>query len=58
MFRPSNLTKAADLVHEGAWGQMAALQGDAIVSVSLSEATASLKTVPAHWYETARAVFG
>jgi ATP-dependent phosphofructokinase / diphosphate-dependent phosphofructokinase len=50
--------KAADLVHEEQWGQMAALQGDAIVSVSLADAVAELKTVPAAWYEVARAFFG
>ena len=50
--------KAADLVHDGRFGQMAALRGDAVVSVPLAEATATLKTVPAHWYETARAFFG
>jgi ATP-dependent phosphofructokinase / diphosphate-dependent phosphofructokinase len=50
--------KAADLVHEEKWGQMAALQGDAIVSVPLAEAVAELKTVPPHWYEVARAFFG
>ena len=50
--------KAADLVHEGHFGQMAALHGDAIVDVPLAEATAALKTVPPHWYETARAFFG
>jgi ATP-dependent phosphofructokinase / diphosphate-dependent phosphofructokinase len=50
--------KAADLVHEGKFGQMAALHGDSIVDVSLAEATAELKTVPPEWYETARAFFG
>ena len=50
--------KAADLAHEGQYGQMAALNGDAIVAVPLSEATAELKTVPPHWYDTARAFFG
>jgi 6-phosphofructokinase 1 len=49
--------KAADLVHEGQWGQMAALRGDDIVAVSLKEATTKLKTVPAEWYETAKATF-
>jgi 6-phosphofructokinase 1 len=49
--------KAADLAHEGQWGQMAALRGDEIVAVSLKEATAQLKTVPAEWYETAKATF-
>jgi ATP-dependent phosphofructokinase / diphosphate-dependent phosphofructokinase len=50
--------KAADLVHEGSFGRMAALQGDRIVDVSLQEATAELKTVPREWYEVARAFFG
>jgi ATP-dependent phosphofructokinase / diphosphate-dependent phosphofructokinase len=50
--------KAADLVHEGRFGRMAALRGDAIVDVSLEEATAELKTVPPEWYEVARAFFG
>jgi 6-phosphofructokinase 1 len=50
--------KAADLVHEGRFGRMAALQGDRIVDVSLEEATAKLKTVPEDWYAVARAFFG
>jgi phosphofructokinase-like protein len=50
--------KAADLVHEEKFGQMAALRGDAIVSVSLAEAVAELKRVPTEWYEVARAFFG
>ena len=50
--------KAADLVDEGRFGRMAALQGDAIVDVSLEEATAELKTVPEDWYEVAQAFFG
>ena len=50
--------KAADLVHEGKFGRMAALHGDAIVDVSLEEATAELKTVPEEWYDVARAFFG
>jgi 6-phosphofructokinase 1 len=50
--------KAADLVHEGRFGQMAALRGDVIVDVSLAEATAELKTVPPEWYDVARAFFG
>jgi phosphofructokinase-like protein len=50
--------KAADLVEEGRFGQMAALHGDSIVSVSLEEATRELKTVPDDWYEVARAFFG
>jgi 6-phosphofructokinase 1 len=50
--------KAADLVLAEAWGQMAALQGDKIVDVSLKEATAELKLVPPNWYEVAKAFFG
>jgi 6-phosphofructokinase 1 len=50
--------KAGDLVHEGRFGRMAALHGDAIVDVSLAEATAELKTVPEDWYDVARAFFG
>jgi 6-phosphofructokinase 1 len=50
--------KAADLVHEGRFGRMAALQGDSIVDVSLDEATAELKTVPVEWYDVAKTFFG
>src|SRR5207253_5149729 len=50
--------KAGDLVAEGRFGRMAALQGDAIVDVSLEEATAQLKTVPPDWFDVARAFFG
>jgi 6-phosphofructokinase 1 len=50
--------KAADLAHEGSFGRMAALQGDAIVDVSLKEATAELKLVPPDWYAVAKAFFG
>jgi len=50
--------KAADLVHEETFGRMAALQGDAIVDVSLAAATAELKFVPPEVYEVARAFFG
>ncbi len=50
--------KAADLVHAGHFGRMAALHGDAVVDISLDEGTAALKTVPPDWYEVARAFFG
>jgi len=50
--------KAADLVEEQKFGRMAALHGDAIVDVSLEEATQALKTVPPEWYDVARAFFG
>ena len=50
--------KAADLVHEGRFGRMAALHGDELVDVSLEEATAELKTVPPSWYDVAQAFSG
>src|SRR3989449_4275895 len=50
--------KAADLVEVRKFGRMAALHGDEIVDVSLSEATAELKTVPAEWWSVAQAFFG
>jgi ATP-dependent phosphofructokinase / diphosphate-dependent phosphofructokinase len=50
--------KAADLVEEGDFGQMAALRGGEVIAVSLEEATAELKTVPDEWYDVARAFFG
>ncbi|MES1246239.1 MAG: ATP-dependent 6-phosphofructokinase [Actinomycetota bacterium] len=50
--------KAAELALGGQFGQMAALRGDDIVAVSLDEATAELKTVPAEWYSVAQAFFG
>src|SRR5213082_831741 len=50
--------KAADLAHEGRFGQMASLQGDRIVDVPLKDATAELKTVPSEWYDVAKAFFG
>ena len=50
--------KAADLVEEREFGQMAALRGDDVVAVPLEEATAELKTVPLEWYDVARTFFG
>ncbi len=50
--------KAADLVDARNFGRMAALQGDAVVDVSLDDATAELKTVPPAWYDVAKAFFG
>jgi len=49
---------AADLVAEGRFGRMVALRGNEIVDIPLEEAVAELKTVPAHWYEVAKAFFG
>jgi 6-phosphofructokinase 1 len=50
--------EAADLVERGAFGRMAALRGDSIVDIPLEEAIREIKTVPAEWYEVARAFFG
>jgi ATP-dependent phosphofructokinase / diphosphate-dependent phosphofructokinase len=50
--------EAADLVHEGRFGTMAALRGDEIVSVPLQDAVAELKTVPPDWFAVAKAFFG
>jgi ATP-dependent phosphofructokinase / diphosphate-dependent phosphofructokinase len=49
--------RAADLVHDGTFGRMVALHGDAIVDIPLEEGTAQLKTVPDEWYDVARAFF-
>lgn len=40
---------AADMVHAGKFGHMAALKGGDVVAVSLEAATAKLKTVPPEW---------
>lgn len=45
--------KAAELVHEGRFGDMVALKGDAVVPVSLEAATAKLKTVTPDWLRLA-----
>jgi phosphofructokinase-like protein len=50
--------KAAELTQAGDFGKMAALRGDDVIAVSLEEATAELKTVPAEWYSVAQAFFG
>jgi 6-phosphofructokinase 1 len=50
--------KAVELIQRGEYGRMAALRGDAIVDVSLAEATAELKTVPEEWYRVAKVFFG
>jgi phosphofructokinase-like protein len=50
--------KAATLVHEGAWGMMAALRGDEIVAVPIAEAVAELKLVPRELYDQAATFFG
>ena len=49
---------AVDLVREGKFGMMAALQGDAIVAVSLDEATKALHLVDPGLYQIAEVFFG
>jgi 6-phosphofructokinase 1 len=51
--------RAAELVDEGRFGTMVALQGDRIVAVPLEEALAATpKLVPREWFEVAQAFFG
>ncbi|MBE9528547.1 MAG: 6-phosphofructokinase [Proteobacteria bacterium] len=50
--------RAVELVDEGKFGQMVALQGNAIVDVSLHEATSKTKTVDMEMYKTASVFFG
>jgi len=49
---------AADLVADGRWGMMAALQGTNIVAVPLSDATKGLKTLDPSFYDLASLFFG
>ena len=49
---------AIDAVHSRDWGTMVALRGTDIVRAPLSEATASLKTVPSELYAEAEVFFG
>lgn len=50
--------RAIELVHEGKFGRMVALQGNKIVDISLEEATSKLKTVDMEMYRTAEVFFG
>jgi 6-phosphofructokinase 1 len=50
--------KAMDLVHEGKFGNMVALQGTKIVPVPLQDAVGKLKTLDMEMYETAKIFFG
>ena len=50
--------RAAEAVKNGEWGQMVALRGSDVVTVSLDEATAETKTVPYDLYNAARTFFG
>lgn len=49
---------AVDLVKNGDFGKMTALQGNKIVAVELTEATAKLKTVDMDLYKIAEVFFG
>jgi len=49
---------AADMVAKKEWGKMAALRGNAILSVPLAEATARLKTVDDPFFSVAEVFFG
>lgn len=50
--------RAAQAVHDGASGQMVALQGTELVLVPIRDAVARLKTVPPERYDEAKALFG
>jgi phosphofructokinase-like protein len=50
--------RAAEAVKNGEWGQMVALRGNEIITVSLEEATEETKTVPEELYRAARTFFG
>ena len=50
--------RAAEAVKNGEWGQMVALRGNDIVTVSLDEATAETKTVPDDLYKALQTFFG
>ena len=49
---------AVDAASEGRWGSMAALRGPRVELVSLADAVAELRTVPADEYEQAGVFFG
>lgn len=50
--------RAIELVHEGKFGRMVALQGNQIVDVTLEEATSKLKTVDMEMFRAAEVFFG
>jgi 6-phosphofructokinase 1 len=50
--------KAAELVHEGDFGKMAALKGEHVIAVSLDDAVGELKTVDDELYAVAQTFFG
>jgi 6-phosphofructokinase 1 len=50
--------KAIDMVHDGQFGKMAALQGNQIVAIDLSEAVGKRKAVDIEMYDIAKVFFG
>ncbi|HHL40782.1 MAG TPA: ATP-dependent 6-phosphofructokinase [Deltaproteobacteria bacterium] len=50
--------KAVELINEGKFGRMVALQGNTIVDVTLEEATSKTKTVDLELYRIAEVFFG
>jgi 6-phosphofructokinase 1 len=48
--------QAAELADRGAWGRMAAVRGNEVVDVALSEATHARREVPRAWIEAGRVV--
>lgn len=50
--------KAVELIKEKKFGQMVALSGNKIISVSLETATEKIKTVDPEYYELAKVFFG
>lgn len=50
--------RAIELVHEGKFGRMVALQGNRIVDITLEEATSKLKTVDMEMFKAAQVFFG
>lgn len=50
--------KAVELIKDKKFGQMVALSGNKIISVSLETATGKLKTVDPEYYELAKVFFG
>ena len=50
--------RAAEAIKNGEWGQMVALRGNDVVTVSLAEATDETKTVPEDLYKAAETFFG
>ncbi len=50
--------KAIDMVHEGRFGYMAALQGNKIIDIPIADAVGKLKTVDKEFFDVAKVFFG